>query len=165
MSTLHDITAEVADILTADDDGELSAEAEARLNDLQLALPEKVDAILRFVEQCQADATARETTAKRLADLARADRGKADRLKRYVLDCLRRLDIQRIDTALFKVSVCKNGQPSVKVAEGVDLADLPAEYHRLRLELDREKVLQDAKAGWPLPNGLSVETGFHLRTK
>jgi hypothetical protein len=47
-----------------------------------------------------------------------------------------------------------------------DAADkLPLMYQRINVELNREQVLQDYRAGLPLPAGVSVEQSFHLRVK
>jgi hypothetical protein len=165
MPTLHDIADDVAAILAENDDGELTADAEARLDALQLDLAAKLDAVCRYGEQLRATAQRREQAAKRLTELAHADRAKDGRLKRYVMDCLQRIGCQRYDTELYSLSVCKTGQPAVKLDGGVKPEELPAMYQKVEVSINREAILQDHRAGLPLPAGVTVERSFHLRVK
>jgi hypothetical protein len=165
MTTLHAIADEVLAALETGEDGELTADAEARLDALQLDLAAKLDAVCRYGEQLRATAQMREQAAKRLTELAHADRAKDGRLKRYVLDTLQRLGVQRYDTDLYRLSVCKTSQPAVKLDDELTADKLPLMYQRINVELNREQVLQDYRAGLPLPAGVSVEQSFHLRVK
>lgn len=159
--TLHTIAADIAAILDTED-GELAPETEARLDGLQLDLSAKLDGICRYMEQCNATAHMRDEAAKRLTELARADAAKAHRLRQYVMGCLQSLGIKKYDTELYKLSLCKNSQPSVRMDAEMDV---PKEYARVKVELDREAVVRAWKEGWPLPAGISCEVGQHLRVK
>jgi hypothetical protein len=164
MAKLYELAAEIESVLAAADaeTGELPPDLAERLDALGLSLETKADQCCRLIRQEQADATAYEQESRRLGDLARAAWNRADRVKAYVRDCLQRAGLKKLDTPLFKLTVAANGQPSVTLEDG---AEIPRNYCRWTESLDKAKVVEDYKAGKPLPACVSVATGSHLRLR
>lgn len=148
---------------TIDESGEIAPEAQAQLDALEGDLAAKAEAIARVVRNLVASEAARKVEAARLALAADADRRRADWLKRYLMDQLQRLGLTRIDAGVFRVRVQRNSQPAVSCA--VPLDKLPPDLVRRKetLDLDREAILAAVREGLPLPEGVRVETGTHLR--
>ncbi len=159
---LYEIQSEIAALLAATDDGELPPDAEARLDGLQMQLEEKADNICRLIRQREAEQAGYAEEADRLIRLADAARRDYERLKDYLRRTLTGLGLKRLDTALFKLSACKNSQPSVLLA---DSAEVPPQYSRVKVELDRKAVVEAWRDGLTLPEGLTVEVGEHLRIR
>jgi hypothetical protein len=164
MAKLYELAAEIEAVLAAadPDTGELPADLAERLDALGLSLETKADQCCRLVRQEQADATAYEQESRRLGDLAKAAWNRADRVKAYVRDCLQRAGLKKMQTELFQLTVCANGQPSVTLEDG---AEIPRNYCRWTESLDKGAVIDAWKAGKPLPAGVSVATGSHLRLR
>jgi hypothetical protein len=160
---LYELSNEVLFLLDAlSVDGELSPEAEERLDALHTALEDKADAIACVVRELEADAAGYAVEAKRFGALAAATTRQAERLKAYLKTTLERLGIVKLKTPRFVLSVQKNATPCVRLADG---AAVPAGYERTRIELDGAKILADYHAGRPLPADVTVEHGTHLRMR
>ncbi len=161
---LYEITDAILAALAESDDGELSPGAEDRLDDLQISLEAKADNVARFIQHQEADAARFKAEADRLAALANSAAAKARRLKDYLRNCLNVVGVKRLDTELFKLTVCRNGVPSVSL-NGITPEELPSAYQRVKVEADSRKITEDWKAGVTLPDGVTCETGTHLRLR
>lgn len=148
-----------------DDEGEMAPDVEIDLNQLSDDLTVKADHIARYMRECNADAEGYKLEADRLAALSRSAANKAERLKKYLKETLDSLNITKLDTELFKFSVCKNSVPTTTLAEGFDVAKLPAEFTRVKVELDAKAVVAAWKDNKPLPDALHVAQLTHLRIK
>ncbi len=147
--------------LASESDGELSPEALAKIDQLELALEQKVDGCCRVIRTLQAKAKAYKEEAERLAKKAKAAADNADRLALYVHDNLKRLGHRRVDGPLFAVWLHPS-PPSVKVT--VPVQDLPPEWLEVKIEPNKKTILAAFKDGQPLPEGVTVETtNTHLR--
>ena len=161
---LYEFHPAIAAILaTADPEtGELPPEAEQQLAALELSQQDKLDAIGRVLQQIELAADQARTEANRLRDLAGQRQRTADRLRNYVLHCLQDAGCQRIDTPLFRFTVCRNSQPSIRLLDG---AAIPPGYERVQVTLDTAKVRETLAAGYGIPDGVIIEQGCHLRIR
>ena len=71
--------------------------------------------------------------------------------------------VDRIETDLFKLTVCKNSRPTIRWEGPMD--ELPFEYQRIKVEVDLDRAAKDLKAGVWLPSQFNVVEGTHLRIK
>lgn len=160
---LYDIAAEILTLLSrADDNGELPPDIENRLDDLQIELPHKVDNVLRFAKQCEAEADVYAAEIARLRKLQSAASRTNERLRDYVKDCMELSGITKLDTTLFKLSICKNSTLSIDYDSSTPI---PEPYRVVTIELDRAKMVADYKSGAELPDGFTVTQGRHLRVR
>lgn len=161
--TLYEITSSILNAVSQmTDDGELAPGVEEQLAGLEMAMTEKVDNVAAFIRTCEAEAIAYKAETDRLGNLAAVATRKAERLKAYLKEELQRAGMTRIDGPRFKVSVQRNGTPTVKLAEG---AAVPERFARVKTELDSRAVMEAVKAGEEIPDTLTVYYGQHLRMR
>lgn len=142
--------------------GELSPELLERLDAFEADLSRKAEAVCRVILNHDAEAAALQEESRRFAERARVARNTADRLKEYLKRTMEAVGQTKLDAGLFKVAVQRNGQPSVIVD---DPTTLPIEFQRLRIEPDRQALLDALKAGATLPAEVLVLHGTHLRIR
>ena len=164
MPTLYEIGTELEHLWQLIDaaDGELTPELEAALAAVDLADSEKVDAYCRLIRELEGRVELRKAEAARLRDLAAVDENGAERMKARLKDHLERTGRQRIETRLFRVWV-QNSAPSVVYAGAVE--NLPREFTRIKVEIDKEALHAAARAGETLPEGVEIVRGTNLRIK
>lgn len=149
------------EILT-DDNGEIAPESLEALATLEMALEDKVDACCRVMRSYEARAAAFKEEAERLHVHQTRAEANAKRLKEYVKGVLDQLGMKKVETPLFSVRVQAN-PPTVKLDDNYDAADLPEEFKRIKIEVNKTAILEVAKAGGTLPPGVEVVRGSHLR--
>jgi hypothetical protein len=141
--------------------GELSPELETHLEAIDLADSTKVQSYCHLIRNLDARAEAKRAESRRLAESSAKDVRAVDRLKARLHEHLGRTDRTSIDAGVFTVKLIRNSVPSVKY-DG-DPRSLPHQLVRLECALDREAVLKTWRAGHPLPEGITVTQGAHLR--
>lgn len=147
----------------AENGGEITPEIEAQLRDLEGTFEEKVERILLYAQNLKASAEAATKEADRLAVLARGRASIADRLRQYVKAQMEALNRPKIETARIVARIQKNSRPSVSFVG--ELAELPSEFIRTVVAFNAEAAYEVFKAGGPLPAGVSVVQGTHLRVQ
>lgn len=163
-STLYEISSEISALLSTIDalDGEITDDLTIDLMNLEDALEDKVHSCCCAIREKEARAAGMSLEIDRLTAQRDAEKRVVEWLKGYVKAELERIGQKKIETPLFRVTVCKNGQASVRLDEGVPIPD-DFKKEKTIIELDREKVLAAHKTGEPLPSGVQVLHGTHLR--
>jgi len=165
MASLYHLANEYLAAFAEDENGELPGDLCERLDAIEADITVKAGNVVRFIQQCKGDAEMYSAEGKRLAALAAAKANQADRLKDYLMENLERAGMTKLSTDIATLSICKNSMPSVTVLEGMDPRTLPAEYQRIKVEVDAKRIGDDFKAGKPLPEGVSAAIGKHLRVR
>lgn len=137
------------DIAGETDDGELTEEHSAQIDELFGAFKEKVERCAAFIKQLEAQADASKTEADRLSTRARVLRNKADGMKGYVLDCMESVGEQKVVGDLFTVAR-QSGPASVAV---VDESALPEDCVQVTTERRaiKAEIKQRLTAGEDVP--------------
>jgi hypothetical protein len=141
--------------------GELTPDLAEQLDRLEGARDLKVERIVLFMRNLDATAAAADAEAQRLAAIAHRKRAVAARLKEYLKTQLEVAGIAKIETPLCTVRIQKNSRPTIKCT--VPLDTLPEGFIRVRREFNSEAAYELYKAQAPLPEGILVELGSHLR--
>lgn len=163
---LYDIANHIRLILdNVDADGEMAPDVESDLNNLSDDLTIKADQIARYQRQCVANAEGYKAESDRLALLAKSESNKAERLKKYLKDTFDALHITKLDTELFKFGVQKNSVPTTTYADGFDPAKLPEHFQRVTIAPNTSAIVAAWKDHAPLPAGVTIEVGSHLRIR
>lgn len=169
--TLYDLAGEILDIqraVTELDDPELVEEAVAAyLRDNNSTIEQKIDAYCALIRNLEALADARAQEAKRMQELARSDAAKAARMKDTLLWFLKDIvNVQKLDTERFRVSVAANGGKAPLIAPD-DPLQWPAEFVRERVirELDKEALREALERGEQVEGCAIAERGYHVRIK
>lgn len=173
---LEKLAQEVADSET----GELTEEQEARLDSLQMARQEKVQGILHLMRKFEGEELLAEMEEKRIAKHKIRHRKSKEGLKDYLKREMLRLGEQRIEGLTFRVWLQRNAAPSVTI--DVEPEQLPEVFRKTKVVVKADK--EEIAAYWkkwleeqgkedetpeipklpPLPEGVKVEIGKHLRT-
>lgn len=178
MSTLYEI-ADLRGIIDAaleESGGELTPEIEAALTAWDEKFADKAERVALYICEQEALANAAKEEAKRLTDLAASRLKRCASLERYLLSQMLMVGKQKIDGVLKTIAVAKN-PPSVRG----ELAqpDLETLYRNWKngvgprfvtmvpesYKLDKDAVKSAAKAGQPIPPGLSVVQSVGVRIR
>lgn len=127
-------------------------------------IAEKAQGCEMVARVMEADLPAIDAEIRRLQDLKKARKARADALRKYVLDNMLASGINRIDAPLFSISVAKN-------PPGVDIFDerqLPADYLTDPVppapQPDKKLIAQAIKDGAEVP-GARLTQGFRLNIR
>lgn len=156
---LYDIPIEFAVLETAliERDGELTPELEKQLDDFLRGGKDKLEGGAMVMRGLEMEAEACRVEAKRLSDRAASIDSNVARLKKLILYALDGAFGGKVKTALFTIW----GQTSATVtnydlAPGVDLAELPEAFVRVKRELAKDAVKDAFKKGEALPAEIIV---------
>lgn len=134
------------------------------MEELREDLENKVDGFAAYIGELKAREQARKSEADRLRGLAKSDGNAAAGLRGLLLLKLKQLGIKKLKTKRYNVSVSANGgkQPLDIVADR-----LPGEYRRevVTIEIDRNAIERDLKAGVEIPGVTALPRGESLRIK
>lgn len=126
----------------------------------------KLEGIARLIREWGAKADARKGEAKRLAEAAKADENRSERLKAWTKFCLESQGMMKAEAGPYTFAIQKNGgvQPISFLVE--DATQWPTEYVIAIPQIDKSKVREFLTAGNHL-EGLAVmgERGTSLRIK
>jgi hypothetical protein len=138
----------------------LSSEFVSMLESLEGEIVHKLEGCCRAFKSMRAmkDAIDDEVAALRLR-ASRIDRAMDD-LKSYMQYNLEQMQMQKITAGIFRLSICKNSQPTVTV---LDLDAVPSKFDKPQERQVMLTAIRDAvKRGEDVP-GVDVATGKHLR--
>ena len=161
---LHDLSIHVRNVLDRYPDGEIPDEALAELDTLTQTLQEKVEAYCQIREEAESRIAARTAVIDRLKAANATDWNLSERLKARLFEAMQIAGTPKIKTDLFSVWIQKS-PPALDVPADLDPAELPPRFQRVRVEIDRAKLMDAHKAGETLPVGVTVTQGRHLRIK
>jgi len=159
-----EIASDLRAMLEATEDGELCDFA-AHFDRVEGEFNQKHDAIRALIDGFKGRADIRQAKSSRLESLAKSDLNKAESLKTYLQYCLKAAGLTSVETEDYKTQVVNNSQPRVVIAS--DAPPLPEEYTIETVEIvpNKGKLARDWQVGKPLPAGVTVERGQHLRLK
>ena len=159
-----EIASDLRSMLEATEDGELCDFA-MHFEKIEGEFNAKHDAIRALIDGFKGRADIRQAKAIRLESLAKSDLNKAESLKTYLQYCLKAAGLTSVETEDYKTQVVNNSQPRVVIAS--DAPPLPEEYTIETVEIvpNKGKLARDWQVGKPLPAGVTVERGQHLRLK
>ena len=138
---------------------EIPADLSAKLDALDNSIAGKVRNRVAMRREALAAAEAFRAEAKRFTEMARTRERDAEWLATDTIRCMDLIGIDSIYTDIGTVSVRLSPRPTIRW-EGV--GDVPAEFSRIKVELDGNKVYGAWKDGH-LPDGFVAERGRFLR--
>lgn len=145
-------------------DGELTAETEAQLAELDARIEDKVDACCSYEEELEGTEASLAAMIKRLQERKATIAGRRKRLKDHIRNCLERAGLSRVETTLF-VARLQNGPPSATWTG--DPEAIPEAFQRVKtlVEFDAKGAIAAFKAGDELPSGIEVRQSRFLVIK
>lgn len=156
MGTLYEIADNLAELFKAIEAGEIPEEAvQDTLDAAEGELADKIDNIACYIKQLQGEAAAIKTEEMALCARRKSKEGRADRLTRYLFDCLKRCGSERMETARSLVAIRKN-PPAVQIADESRFVEWARENEAELLNFpapkpDKTRIKEFLKAGRELP--------------
>lgn len=123
----------------------INEEAWARLESLQMDRAQKLEGVALWVKDLNAEAAAIREEEKNLAKRRQSTEKKADSLRGYLSYALN--GAEKFKTS--KVAISWRRSETAELLEGMDPAQLPLEYQRVKVvvEPDKAKLKEALKAG------------------
>lgn len=163
--TLIDHTEEwlrLSNAMNSTEDGEVSEEAEALMQEIEKDLASKVDGCVGYMEELRVSRTVCLDMADKYQKKADAWNKKMEWMKHRLLCCLHRMGTTELATAMHRLKITANGG-----VQAIELtADaIPKEYIKVKETSgpDFEKIRADLQAGKQLGFAKLKDRGVHLR--
>lgn len=167
LGTVFDLDARYKAWLAAieDGDGELTPELEDELRDLIDDQINKLHNIAKLNKYADSMWNMARTEVERLQSVAAKYAKLAARAKFLAGVVLQTMPDFKAKAGTFSLWIQKNGQPTVIPPE--DLSAIPSEWIKetVHRSLDTAKILAAWRANEPLPPGIHIELGTHVRIK
>lgn len=128
----------------------------------------KIDGYCALIGEREALAKARQDEAQRLSDLAQHDTNRVTRLRARLKAFFELHDITKMETHHHKLTIAKNGGTLPLIVNPVWLADpanAPEQFHKVRIDLDKEAIREALRNDEPVEGCAVGERGTHLRIK
>ena len=136
----------------ASEDGEDETRYHDLLSGLGGAFDEKVLSIAKIIRSMEADVTVLAAEVDRLQGRKRHLAGRIDWLKRYLLGEMEAVTREKVSGPMLTVSLAK-APPSFDV---ICTADVPAEFQRIKVEIDRSRILEHFKQTGEVVPGTTI---------
>ena len=153
MSTLYEIGGEIESILDRFFSEEITeAEMEAALAEYDAAegdLADKIDAYVCLIRDVEAREAARMEEARRLANRAKVDAAKIERLKNRIAQVYERLGLKSLETQHGRVTLAMvGGKLPLVLRDSAPTPDqLPEEFVRVSRQYDKDAIRGALEAG------------------
>ena len=157
-------------VMLAEAGGEIPHDLAELIDSTEADLNQKVENVALVIRNQQVEADAIKAEASRLADLAASRQRQVDSLKAYLRYEMDRAGVSKVEGALVKVRVQKNGRPSMKLA---DPDFIPEVWRKTVVTFDSQEAYQRLKVAGVLDElkdsdtiekyGVIVTQGKHLR--
>lgn len=132
---LYEIIENMENILNSNEDGEFTEEQMSEIHYLELSLTEKSENIAKIIKNIDCENTAIDNEIKRLKEKKERNSKITDRLKKYMIDNFNQLEIKKLNTPLFDISV--RNSDSVNIT---DISQVEKEYIRVKTTEEADKV-------------------------
>jgi len=162
---LYQITDELAEITDSiiDAEGVISPELEKRLDECNMTLVNKSQGIRKVLSNIDANNNAIDAEIKRLKKLKEVRVNAKDRLKAYIIRCMREANLEKIETPLGNFTNCKGKETAREAFYNSGGKDTPHKYRRVipkTWQPDKVAILNALKEGkkvrgWKIQEGVS----------
>ena len=175
MSSLLDLDArlqELESLIDSIDSTEIPAELESAIAEILVERDEtnldyltKIDNIIGIIQDRKHWIKIRKLEIERLQKLIKADENTVQWLSDYLLNHLESKDLKKVRTNRFNLSVATNGGKKPVVIDDVSVDEIPQEYHKVSVSLDKQKIRKALESGEKLDFAHLEERGQHLRIR
>jgi hypothetical protein len=132
------------------------------LDESEGRLREKVDGYVSFYRHLQARAKARREEARHIAELARYDEARMQRLKDAVQLVAEKLGRKKLEGVTRSISVSRSKRPSVTV---MDAYAVPNQFveQEVRIKVDKKALVEHIMATGEVPAGTQIRAVVSVR--
>lgn len=161
MAKLYELTGNYLNLMELLDNPEVSQEVlQESLQEVKEEIETKAENIAKLIKNIDSDIQGLKVEEKRLNDKRKSLENKQVYLKKYLEESLKTVNMKKVKTSLFTVSI-QNNAPSV-VIENEE--SIPECYYITKRELSKKAVLEDLKAGKEI-TGVKLEQKESLRIR
>lgn len=141
---LYELSQNYQNLLALLDNEEVPKEMiEEALNNVADDINSKAENICKLIKSLESDVASIKEEEKRLATIRKQTEKKAEGLKSYLESTLKQLNIRKVESKLFKISIAKN--PAKLVLSDSFKAD--SKYIKVVETIDNTAIKDDLKAG------------------
>lgn len=158
---LWEIVGELTDVCSTleQQGGELTDDLEEQLDGLELALEVKLENLACYIQNLEAEGNAIVETASKAVARGKSRLAKAKRLRAYMALNMDAVGQDRLDTDRVSVRL-KNSHP--KIEWSGEVGDIPEQFQRHTVALDKKSAKAWLKAKNELPDGFVITQGKHI---
>ena len=162
MDALYDVLLEIENPEVLESD-EVQEVFESLRKELDTEFASKMDSIAAMITNLQAMAKVRKDEASRLARLAEIDENKAKYVKEWVKQTLQSMDVPKLKTDRYNITVANNGGKQPLEITG----DVPPDYLTVTQvsEVNKDLIRHRLDSGDDLGFARYLDRGTHLRIK
>lgn len=128
----------------------------------------KIDGYCTLIREREALAKARQEEAQRLSILAQYDTNRATRLRARLKAFFDLQGIAKLETRHHRLTIANNGGTLPLIVNSAWLADpanAPEQFHKVKIEIDKEAIREALRNDEPVEGCAVGERGTHLRIK
>jgi hypothetical protein len=144
-------------------EGLLTPELEAELDALGEEFDRKAEFVAMLIREAKLEADKWKAEEERVSSRRRSLDRRAEGLTRYLHEQMTAMGRDKIPGDLLTVAIQRNSQPTVSFDREPHW--LPEEYRRVEFRMDAKKIREDHEAGKPLPEGIHIHHGTHVRIR
>jgi hypothetical protein len=143
--------------------------AKAKLDELSESYLDKLESCAKAIQQFEGEQVMLKAEATRLSVRAKQRENAADHLRQYVKDCMTLAKDTQVSAGTFKLSIQNNSSAALKIDPSVVVEKLPKALLFFPPppppQVDKLAIAALQEKGKPLPKGISLERGTHLRIR
>lgn len=161
--SLYEMTNDLEELLNLSNE-EITEEQREEITDAIMdMIKNKSENIIKVIRNFETRIDAVKNEEKRLTEYRKSEEKKLENLKNYVVTCLQKVDIKKIDTNLGKVSIRKV-PASVQV---VDILDIPREFliTEETVKVDKRALKEVLKTGKSVKGVILNDNKYSLNVK
>jgi hypothetical protein len=159
---MYQIEQSIRDFLDSLIGGELSEDQLDQLDKIYKDSEDLVESCAKVYQERHAAGEALRKEGNVLIAAARRHEAACENLKEMLKHHLNRLGVPRVVTTIFQVGL-QTSPPRVVVDESLDLDKLPPDLVRVKKDPNKEALLNMAKIGESLPEGVRIVQEVHVR--
>ncbi len=161
---------EIKALLDSLESAEISPELESALNDLlfqeegtESNYRQNINGIVAIIDYLQTRIKRRKNQVRGLFQLIEADSKIGKCLEQYLIRYLKAQEIERLETEEYNLEiVTDSSQRELIIEENVSISEVPNDYQKLFLEIDRYSVRQALESGEELSFASLTDVEYKL---
>lgn len=162
---------EIKALLDSLESTEISQELESALNDLffqeegnKLNYQQDITEIVGIMDYLQTRIKRRKNQVRALFQLIETDSKIAKCLEQYLIRYLKAQDIERLETEEYNLEIIRDSsQRELIIEEDISITEVPNDYQKLFLEIDRYSVRQALESGEELSFASLTDVEYRLK--
>lgn len=144
----QEILNQLEDAEEAEAEPELIQQAIANITKLQDQQDKIINKIVAAIKEAELLAELRTQEAQNYQRLAKEDKNRSLRLKSFLLQYCNSQRIKKLKVIAGNISVGKpGGKPALKIRDGVMATQIPVEYQKITIEIDKAKIREALEKG------------------